>query len=958
MTLPCLPIPQTRRRLEAAAGTAATARWLYQLSTWRRGPRVSGVFATVSALARADWSRASHRSTTPVNRVTALCSRQHDIGAGARGGTLSGHPHTEPPSPGAVSMNGLLGKLVGAVSRDLTPGYTLQAPLPSHDPIPVFALHRAVARAGGAPALAFVFDPAAGGAGSVPSPYGAPPKPELAKAALAQLKRLKHPDVLRYVSSAEHPDGAIFIATEPATPLETLLAEGGKGPGREAIQWGLFTVARALAFMHSSGLIHGRVNAAGVFVTPAGDWKLGALEVVTQHAAAASLGRAAAVQAKAYQSPEFANGNWSAVAAAAPGAVDSWALGCLMFHAHNGALTSADQLRGTACLPKGLLSAYQKLLASNPAARAPAGQVPNHPYFKGSKFVELNLFVENLALKGELEREAFLTKLPTLMDGLPDAFCTHKILPMLSQSVQSGHGALAAFSCVVKMKDRMGEQEFSETVVAPHAVAWYSNAALDRAVRVELLGKIDVFAKHMTPVQVNGPVFAAMGAAMQDAAAPALRDAAVKAVVAVVPVLSEKNLNSALMSHFARLQVDPEPAIRTNTTVCLGRLAGRLNLTTRNKVLTAAFLRSLKDPFPPARAAGANAILVTAEMFNVKDVATRVLPAVAPLLVDSATDVRTLGFKIVATFQPQLQRNHESMTAACEAAAPKAGSEYGGAAGGGGIGNGASLAAGSGGGSVAGWGLSSLSSMTSSLLARQEASKPTSRAASGGISSEDFKFGAPARSHAAPLPLAASPASSLTPKPAIPAAFSSLPLAANSGRSLGGSNGGSNDVFGDFQSAENGNGAEADEDEDDDADGWGAMDIRSGKHKDYDGEEDFLAMLGPPVGSAQARRGAGALAGGLSRSGSGASGASVASSGTTGTAGTGDGMWDLPPPGASRAPPVRKSAPLPTSNPSMGFAPPPRKPSKKAGSDDDWGALLGGGGGTTTKRKGLGATRR
>lgn len=834
-------------------------------------------------------------------------------------------------------MNGFLGKLVGAVSRDLTPGYALGAPVAAHDPLPVFALRRATARTGGTPALAFVYDASA--PDSAPTPYGAPPRGELAKAALAQLKRLKHPDILRYAASAEHADGGVFIATEAATPLATLFAEGGKGLGREAIQWGLFTVARALAFMHQSGLIHGRLNAASVFVTPAGDWKLGALEVVTQHAAAASLGRAAAAQSKCYQSPEFANGNWSAVAAASPGAVDSWALGCLMFHAHNGSLGSPEQLRSTACLPKQLLSAYQKLLASNPTSRAPAAQVPNHPYFRGSKFIELNMFVENLALKGELEREAFLTKLSSLMDGLPDGFCTHKILPMLSQSIVTGHGAAASFACVVKMKDRMADRDFAEAVVGPHAVGWYSNAALDRGTRVEMLAKIDIFAKHMTPAQVNGTVFTAMGAAMQDAAAPALRDAAVKAVVSVVPVLSEKNLNSALMSHFARLQVDPEPAIRTNTTVCLGRLAGRLNQSTRNKVLTAAFLRSLKDPFPPARAAGANAILVTADMFSVHDVATRMLPGISPLLVDPATDVRALAFKILSTFQPVLERNHDSMTNADETSSAKTDGAYGGAGGkavGGGGGHGVSSGPGS------SWGLGSFTSMTSSLLAGKEASKPLNRSSTGGISSDDFKNGVPMRA-SQPPPAAAPPRPAVT----VPAAYSSQPLPATSASGPGKSA----DGFGDFQSASNGNGIGLDDD--DDAAGWGDMDVKSGK--DNDGEEDFLAMLGPPVGSAQVRRG-GALPGGLTRS---ASGASQASTGTAGTAGTGDGLWDLPPPGAARAPPVRKQAPLPTTNPTMGLAAPPRKPAKKTNNDDDWGALLGGGATSTTKRKGgLGATRR
>lgn len=830
-------------------------------------------------------------------------------------------------------MNNLLGKLVGAVSRDLTPGYTLTAPVPTHDPLAVFTLNHASSRTDGSTALSFTFDAAAT---APPAPYGAPPRNALAKSALSQIKRLKHPDILRYVAGAEHSDGSVFFATEPATPLATLMQErGGRPLGNEAVQWGLFTVARALAFMHQSGLIHGRLNAASIFVTPAGDWKLGGLEVVTQHAAAASLGRAKALQAAAYQSPEFANGNWSAVAAAAPGAVDSWALGCLIFHAHKGRLGGAGELRDTECIPKGLLTAYQKLLASNPVGRAPAGQVPNHPYFKGSKFIELNMFVENWALKGEMEREAFLMKLPSLMDSLPDGFCTFKILPMLSTSIAGGQGAQSSFACVVKMKDRMTDVEFGRNVVKSHAIKWFSNPALDRNTRIEMLSKIDIFVAHFEAADVNGPIFNALGAAMQDAAAPALRDAAVKAVVSIVPVLTDKNLNSALMSHFARLQVDPEPAIRTNTTVCLGRLASRLNQATRNKVLTAAFLRTLKDPFPPARAAGANAILVTADMYSISDVATRVLPGVSPLLVDNETDVRTLAFKILSTFQVKLESNHEGLTSASQAASsnPTA-SAYGSGTANGGVGGDSSAKN----APANSWGLGSLSSMTSSLRAAT-ATAPTNRAASGGISSEDFKPGGRA---AAPVPVkaAVAPMATAVAAPSVtPAAFSSQPLSSNTNDT---------DGFGDFQSGVAPAGLD-----DDDAGGWGDMDVKDDKPGAGGGEEDFLSMLGPPVG---ARRPAAQqqLPSGMTRSGSGVSMAS------TGTSGTGDGMWDAPPPGSTtvRVPVQRKAPALPTSNPMMGMAPPPRKPVKKA-ADDDWGALLGGGP-TTTRRKGggLGATRR
>ncbi len=43
------------------------------------------------------------------------------------------------------------------------------------------------------------------------------------------------------------------------------------------------------------------------------------------------------------------------------------------------------------------------------------------------------------------------------------------------------------------------------------------------------------------------------------------------------------------MKHFARLLRDEQPGIRTNTTVCLGKVARYMHPSTRQKVLCSAF---------------------------------------------------------------------------------------------------------------------------------------------------------------------------------------------------------------------------------------------------------------------------------------------------------------------------------------------------------------------------------
>ena len=57
-------------------------------------------------------------------------------------------------------------------------------------------------------------------------------------------------------------------------------------------------------------------------------------------------------------------------------------------------------------------------------------------------------------------------------------------------------------------------------------------------------------------------------------------------------------------------------------------------------MIISAFLRALRDPFPPARMAGINALCGTLEYTPVKECATRVLPTLCTMTVDPEKSVR------------------------------------------------------------------------------------------------------------------------------------------------------------------------------------------------------------------------------------------------------------------------------------------------------------------------------
>jgi len=60
-------------------------------------------------------------------------------------------------------------------------------------------------------------------------------------------------------------------------------------------------------------------------------------------------------------------------------------------------------------------------------------------------------------------------------------------------------------------------------------------------------------------------------------AAPVVREQTVKAVLTVISKLSDRVANGELLRFLARTANDEQPGIRTNTTICLGKIAKNLS---------------------------------------------------------------------------------------------------------------------------------------------------------------------------------------------------------------------------------------------------------------------------------------------------------------------------------------------------------------------------------------------
>ncbi|KAJ2817337.1 Nuclear aminoacylation-dependent tRNA export pathway component, partial [Coemansia sp. 'formosensis'] len=517
----------------------------------------------------------------------------------------------------------------------------------------------------------------------------------VAQNTLKRMRTLRHPGILRYLEGAETAE-AVYIATEPVTPLTQAL---DVDKSDELKQWGLYKIAETMRFINEDcKLIHANLSAASVFVTKAGEWKLGGLELVDSPAPTANPGGSSGQQQQAYRyytgvipgysarmAPEFEGQKWDVVEKAKPGAVDGWYLACLVCEVYNGGLRSASQLQTQGQIPAPLWALCQRLLMSDLRRRMSPSEflqtASRQGGFLDSEFIRASIFLENIAVKEEDEKAAFFSGLDALIPGFPQAFSKYKILPELLKLMEFGGGDAKVLSGIIQIGRGLDEQEYNDLVTPAIVQLFGSN---DRALRFSLLEYMDSFIQAIPSAVVSKRVFPNFVAGFLDAA-PAIREATVKASLAIAPKLGQKTLNSDLVKQLVRLVADPEPGIRTNTLICIGKLCtakeGVLDLdgdgvseSSHRYVICPALLQALRDPFPPVRSASLAVSTACASKWEAPEIARRVIPCLSPLLIDGERPVRTAALKCLNAMIGRVEAYSQTLpdTMAKKAVAPTA----------------------------------------------------------------------------------------------------------------------------------------------------------------------------------------------------------------------------------------------------------------------------------------------
>lgn len=127
---------------------------------------------------------------------------------------------------------------------------------------------------------------------------------------------------------------------------------------------------------------------------------------------------------------------------------------------------------------------------------------------------------------------------------------------------------------------------------------------------------------------------------------PAMREVALKALEGLCEKLTAKTIGNDVLRQIARLQGDSEGSLRLKAlTVLSGTLWSKLSDNLRAKICGPAVSRALADPFIPCRRSGLKLLKEGLNLLPPSEVATKIIPSVSTILIVEDAITRAEAFE-------------------------------------------------------------------------------------------------------------------------------------------------------------------------------------------------------------------------------------------------------------------------------------------------------------------------
>lgn len=265
--------------------------------------------------------------------------------------------------------------------------------------------------------------------------------------------------------------------------------------------------------------------------------------------------------------PEITALSWNQFKSLPVNSFDSWGFGVLLYRIFNSEPIDQQSLTTLGNIPPTLSKLYKALLNPAPTSRISLAKFLEYATKQGAyfddDFVNATIFLDEIALKSDTEKNAFVNSIGGFMDRFPLEFCKFKILPELLKALEFSGLGPSALKAALDIGARLDSVEFGQ-IIKPVALKLFASS--DRAIRMALCENISSYVEHLTTDDIKNSVYDHLVTGFQDSN-PRVREQTLKAITVIAPKLNSKTLNNSLLRFLAKLQTDPEPGIRTVTNI-------------------------------------------------------------------------------------------------------------------------------------------------------------------------------------------------------------------------------------------------------------------------------------------------------------------------------------------------------------------------------------------------------
>lgn len=470
------------------------------------------------------------------------------------------------------------------------------------------------------------------------------------------------PGTLNVVDTIEN-DNYIYIVTERVRPYEPV-------EDIDLVTLGIYQIANAIKYVNVEGSsVHCNVCKDAVFITDAGEWKLGGFELLVNMKEQNYTILSTAYQLPSFYSrdalnpPEFQKEGASFFERAKPQIAvkfDAYKFGVLVYELLNPAVTvtTPQDMADTSNVPRAMLPHLKKCLSPSVSVRYSVQQFLKfgEASYLDTPLIDIWKGLDELALKDQQERLDVFQSVDEV-DVLPPGMYENRILPELIATFRATKAnddniqSILLYS-ILKQCANFSQDSFDSLV---KQVIFHAFTLPDRAIRMTLLGALPQLVERLSNYEIQDKVFPNLVQGFNDTNV-SIREETIKSVLPIVSKISDRQLNNELLRYLARLQNDDSDEIRTNVIVCLTKVAEHMNRTSRPAVLVTAFNKALKDKFVPTRLITVEAFGQCLEFFTPEVCCSRILSALAPALLDKSSKVREEAEK---TFEMYMEKIRE-----------------------------------------------------------------------------------------------------------------------------------------------------------------------------------------------------------------------------------------------------------------------------------------------------------